>query len=461
MKSGKVKSTSFLIKLYVSAGLLLIVLFYLGCRFFPTDRKPLEQRVILDWYNFALECERYAEGYKGGISARTFAYLGIAGAEISSSVLGVSADVLNGQKEYPEMPQWDREYPLFLPAALNAGYAYLFEKFYSSVPMSLKDKILEKRKTWHTEFVSGTDGMVLRSSSKFGKEIAALVYQFAATDSIGHLAHLYNYDKAYKFEDIEGVWEPCKSFPMPPLLPHWGKARSFVAHPARFLARPLAEFSFDKASVFYRHALEVYTVSSPLSDENQWIAEFWSDDLKGNTFTPAGRWISIANQAADKENISTGKLVDLYLNLGLVLNDAFVSCWFSKYHYNLMRPETYIQHTFDKKWHSHYHSPSFPAYPSGHSFAGAASAVILADAFGDPYRLTDRSHSGRKDFKGTPRTFSSFDEMARENAISRILLGVHFRMDIEEGLKLGRELGEFFLSVKKGERNALLLDKEK
>jgi hypothetical protein len=54
----------------------------------------------------------------------------------------------------------------------------------------------------------------------------------------------------------------------------------------------------------------------------------------------------------------------------------------------------------------------------------------------------DKSHEGLKDFSVKPRSFRSFDEMARENALSRILLGVHWRMDSEEGLRLGSLVGK-------------------
>ena len=443
---------------FLSLTVVVVVLIFALFRFFGSVKdKPIEQEVILDWYEFALECDRYAEGYKGAISARTFAYLGIANVEIAQSIHPISLDFIQNKKDFPNLPLWEEEQDLYLPAALNAGFAHLFEMFYSSVPMHLKEEIYNKKNEWHANFSKEIENDILHKSRKYGREIATLIFEYASTDSIGHNAHLFNYDKDYKFEDKMGVWSPCRSFPMPPLLPHWGKARTFVASPSQFLAQPLPEFSFENGTSFHRQALEVYTINSPLSNENQWIAEFWSDDLKSNTFTPAGRWISIANQILRQENVTTDQLLNLYLNMGLVLNDAFVSCWYSKYHYNLMRPETYIQKVFDRSWHSHYHSPSFPGYPSGHSFAGAASAQILTHTFGNKYLMEDRSHAGRKDFKGKPRRFTSFDEMAKENAISRVLLGVHFRIDSEEGLRLGRDLGDFFLSVRENKSNAIFI----
>jgi hypothetical protein len=93
-------------------------------------------------------------------------------------------------------------------------------------------------------------------------------------------------------------------------------------------------------------------------------------------------------------------------------------------------------------------APSFPAYPSGHSVFGATAAVILENYFGSTFNLTDNSHEGRKEFLGKPRTFNSFFEMANENARSRMHLGVHFRMDCEEGMRLGNRIGKVYTGKK-------------
>ncbi len=55
--------------------------------------------------------------------------------------------------------------------------------------------------------------------------------------------------------------------------------------------------------------------------------------------------------------------------------------------------------------------------------------------------MTDNCHKNRSEFFGTPRTFNSFYEMAEENGFSRIPLGVHWRMDSEEGVKFGKKIG--------------------
>lgn len=64
------------------------------------------------------------------------------------------------------------------------------------------------------------------------------------------------------------------------------------------------------------------------------------------------------------------------------------------------------------------------------------------DFFGNQTNFTDRSHEGRTEFGGAARNFNSFEQLARENAFSRIPLGVHIRMDCAEGLRLGYEISD-------------------
>ena len=62
-------------------------------------------------------------------------------------------------------------------------------------------------------------------------------------------------------------------------------------------------------------------------------------------------------------------------------------------------------------------------------------------------KFTDFCHQGRTEFRGTPRSFNSFIDMSVEDAYSRIPLGVHFRMDCDEGLRLGYLAGQRVLEL--------------
>ncbi len=227
-----------------------------------------------------------------------------------------------------------------------------------------------------------------------------------------------------------------------PVLPNWGTKNTFIAEKATspiqmpYHGRP----SFKKA--LYDDALEVYTLSLNLSNEDKWIAEFWSDDVRGLTFSPTGRWISITNQILHKSNLSAREILSLYLRLGVGMYDAGVICWYNKYYYLLQRPSSFINQHINPTWKPLHANPDFPAYPSGHAVFGAVAATILEYQFGKNFTFTDKSHQNRPEFQGGSRSFPSLNAMAIENAYSRVLLGVHYKEDCEAGLRLGYHVGK-------------------
>ncbi|MBK9337197.1 MAG: hypothetical protein IPM98_11730 [Lewinellaceae bacterium] len=158
-------------------------------------------------------------------------------------------------------------------------------------------------------------------------------------------------------------------------------------------------------------------MSKPLSDEHRWIAEFWSDDVPGLTVSPMGRWISITTQAVAQSELPFPQVLELYLKTAIASSDVMVLCWKNKYQYNLERPESYIKRLINPVWTPLHDTPPFPSYPSGHAAMGATAAEVLRTFLGDTFPFTDRTHEGRTEFAGRPRSFRSFQEIAQENAL--------------------------------------------
>lgn len=402
--------------------------------------------LILNWYQLFLEADRYTEGYRGPISARTAAYIAMASYQ---AALPYSQDhYLSLETLYPvKFAKFDPVYEFHLGAALNACFRTCFEKYFVTAPISIHNKFQQTFISNRNRFLTTASLEQIKHSELFGEEMALAVYDYSAEDSIGHMAYLHLYDPAYVSPKGFGMYAINPKHPLPPLLPHWGNVRPFIIVTEKNLAKPLSDYRYDPSSVFYTEALEILTVSSPLSNENKWIAEFWSDDHPGLTFTPSTRWISIANQVVFEQELETGVLLEFYLKLSFGLADAGIACWNSKYHYNLERPEAFIVNTLNPKWEPLSAAPNFPSYPSGHSIFGAVAAEVLTQFFGKQYEMTDDSHKDRDEFDGKPRFFKSFYAMAFENAYSRISLGVHFRSDCEEGLSMGFKIGKEICKV--------------
>jgi len=406
-----------------------------------------DYEVALKWNEVFLEIERYAAGYRPGPAPRALAYIGLASYEacapgmedhqsIASQYPGLTLPVADANEEY----HW--------PAVVNTLRANLMRRFFRTARVDLFEKIAALENALGSKFRTQTSEAVYKRSVAHGQAVADAIWAWSATDLTGHEAYLDPF-KGYNWADYQnkpGHWRPTVPGPTQPMFPFWGRARTFAISEADKLCPPPIPYNESPNSAFFNQAMEVYaqTVNAPY--ENIWIAEFWSDDLVNLTFSPGPRWMAIANQVFEAEDVDLETALLTDAKVGMALNDAAVACWHSKYYYNVERPESYIKRIIDSKWEpvldnplntDKGFSPAFPAYPSGHSTMGAAGAEALSSIFGYNYAMTDRCHENRSDFEGRPRTFGSFYEMAEENAWSRVPLGVHFRMDSEQGVNLG------------------------
>lgn len=405
--------------------------------------------VIYEWNELFLEIERYAAGYRPGPAPRALAYMGLSAYEACLKGMPDHNSVANLYAGLTIPDADNTEY--HWPTVINASYGYLMPRFFANVDENLRQKILVLENKWNEQNRETLTTEVFERSRKYGIDVAAAVWEYSKTDVIGHDHYLdpfqnYNWNEFY---DSEGDWRPTFPGPGKPMGGVWGGARTFAI--TEKLCRKPLNYSAAPTSELYAQALEVYAQNTPtLSYEDEWVGEFWSDDLLNLTFSPGPRWLAIGDQVLRLEKSNLETALFMTVKMGFTLNDAAVGCWYSKFFYNVERPQTYINRVIDPTWKPALYNPltgeegvtpSFPAYPSGHSTMGAAGAEILGDLFGYAYAMTDRCHEKRVEFEGTPRTFGSFFEMAQENAWSRVPLGVHFRMDCEEGVRFGTEIG--------------------
>lgn len=431
----------------------MLLLGTVGCRKDESERSVSalkeSNQVPLAWYRLLEQVDRYSTNYRPPASSRMFGYLGLAGYE--AAVPGMPGfKSLGGHYPGLFLPSVAQGHVYDWPTAVNAAYHRMLVLAYPHIRQSDKDAIqalyldMLNARSWRM------DPEVIERSDNFGDEVAKAVFDWSKTDLNGHDAFLDPFPVTYQPPQGPGLWQPSWPDFTKALFPYWGQVRPFAMSTSDLLAKPPLIWSEDPNSAIHRQAQEVFEVTEKvrngLDEEGRWIAEFWSDDFEGVTFTPPCRFLAIANQVAEAEQISLGRSVELYARLGMSMADAAIAVWNSKYFYNYERPIQYIRRNFDANWKTTLNhpltgiqgvTPPFPTYPSGHSgFAGAGGGV-LAQMFGNEYTLTDRCHESRTEFLGAPRTFHRFTEMAQEDAYSRIPLGVHFRMDCDEGLRLG------------------------
>ena len=125
--------------------------------------------------------------------------------------------------------------------------------------------------------------------------------------------------------------------------------------------------------------------------------------------------------------------------------DAFIACWDAKYRTDYLRPETAIRMLIDSSWSSPIQTPAFPEYPSGHSVVSTAVGT-LSDSYYGQFIFTD---SAELEFGLGTRVFPSILAASKEACMSRLYGGIHFIDAIENGKKLGAQVGEYHLKYLK------------
>lgn len=135
----------------------------------------------------------------------------------------------------------------------------------------------------------------------------------------------------------------------------------------------------------------------------------------------ANQWMAEDNWSADAPRVARA-----YALIALSMYDAFIASQDSKFAYWYIRPsqlDTSITPLFPV--------PNFPSYPSNHAVFSATRSEILA------YLFPDHADFARS--------------LADQAADSRIWAGIHFQMDKEAGMTLGKQVAQRFIDWGNGD----------
>jgi hypothetical protein len=229
----------------------------------------------------------------------------------------------------------------------------------------------------------------------------------------------------------------------PSAVPGWGNVTPFTLLSAsQFwlggpppLTSPTYARDFDEVKRLGGKASTART-----ADQTE-IARFW--------FEGPGVWNTIARTVAASRKLDAPDSARLLALMNMAMADSYIAGFKIRYVYDLWRPVTAIREgdndgndatAGDAAWDSHQNTPAVSEYPSTQSTFSAAAATVLATLLGgDQASFTVTSG---KPFEGLTRSFTSFSQAARESADSRIYAGIHFRSASEDGLGLGRKVGQ-------------------
>ncbi len=254
---------------------------------------------------------------------------------------------------------------------------------------------------------------------------------------------------AFKSSEAMGRWRPT-----PPLfreftLPQWGNIKPFALKSCSQFRPPPPP---DVRSAAYAVDLEIVKQyggrdSELRTDDQTFIAAFWSDDL--GTATPPGHWNLIAGTVSREKNLGVAENARLFALLNLTMADAAIGCWESKFYYGYWRPETAIREAAnddnpgtqpDPEWIPLMPSPTFPDYVSGHSTFSRGAATVLAYVFGRDDIPFSTPGEG---LTSAVRSYPGFSSAADEVGMSRVFGGIHFPSANFWGQSQGRAIAEY------------------
>jgi hypothetical protein len=229
-------------------------------------------------------------------------------------------------------------------------------------------------------------------------------------------------------------------------LPGWGKVTPFVLQSGsqfRPSEAPYALNSPEYTADFREVKRLGGAVSTARTPEQTQIAWFWKENGTDG-------WNRIARNLAINRNFNAWKTARLLALIQIAIADASISVMDAKYYYFFWRPFTAIRLAdsdgnpdtkADTSWNVLAPPiPPIPDYPSSHACDGGAASEILINFFQSD-DIWFQATSGS--LPNVTRSFNSFSDAARENSLSRIYIGYHFRHAVNVGQKQGKKVGDY------------------
>jgi hypothetical protein len=202
----------------------------------------------------------------------------------------------------------------------------------------------------------------------------------------------------------------------PPMLPNFGSVKGWMMAPSDFVAVRPGPPPSTSSSEMTNQVTEVKYYATNLTRERLAIVHKWADGA--GTYTPPGHWNDIAEEYIRDKKMSEVRAARAFALLNLAMHDAAVACWNTKYYYFNPRPTQ-----MDPSIKTGTGIPNFPAYVSGHSTFSFAASAVLSYLF--------------------PDNQTYFDSQANEASLSRLYGAIHYRIDVDAGSQLGRNVGAF------------------
>jgi hypothetical protein len=215
---------------------------------------------------------------------------------------------------------------------------------------------------------------------------------------------------------------------------------------AKFAPGPPPALTSERYARDYNEVKRVGNVSSDPTDRPQdraEVARFYNASSPTFVFNLAARQVAAGEGSSLSENARTLAL------LNMASNDSLVASFWTKYHYQLWRPETAIREGnldgnartgADVTFVPYILTPCFPSYPSNHGSGSEGAAEILRRVYGAGGHAITMANPA---VPGVSFHYTRFNQITDDISDARVYGGIHFRFDQDAGADLGRDVATY------------------
>jgi hypothetical protein len=245
--------------------------------------------------------------------------------------------------------------------------------------------------------------------------------------------------EAYRPHASAGVYVPTAA----PAALQWSQRKPWLMTSAtQFRPGPPPALTSDAWARDYNEVKSLGAkASTQRSTEQTEIARFWEYSLPSI-------YHGVVRSVTQMPGRDVTQNARLFAAVAQAMDDAMISVFDAKYHYNFWRPATAIRNgdidghdatEREAAWTSFIEAPLHPEYPSAHSILAAAVGTLVKAEIGSgkgPALATTSPTA-----KGAMRRWANVDDFVREVADARVFAGIHYRASTEVGTAMGARIG--------------------
>jgi hypothetical protein len=237
-----------------------------------------------------------------------------------------------------------------------------------------------------------------------------------------------------------GVWQPTPPAFQAAQFAQFGTTQPFaLLTPTQFLPRrPPALDSAEYADDFNEVKRIGSAASIERTAEQTQLARLFASVISSTVHW--GLWNHVARDTARDHHLSLSETARLFALLNVSIHDGVQTSHTSKFVYAFWRPVTAIQRAgedlnpltdADPTWLPLITTPPYPSYSGNMACVGASAARALALFYGTDTVTFNAVWIGSGGNPDVTRPYSSFWQMAEDQANSRVYGGIHYRFDNE------------------------------